>query len=1107
MSFLLHLPGKLINKCFISSHLALRLKGLGKTLQTISMLAYLASYKGIWGPHLIIVPTSCLVNWEVEFKRFCPGLKVMCYYGNAKRRKELRTGWTKPNVHHVVITSYQIAVQDSFAFKRKKWYYLILDEAHNIKNFESQRWQTLIGFNTQRRLLLTGTPLQNNLMELWSLLHFLMPHVFTDRKQFSYWFSNPMDSIIEGNTKRSDDLINRLHGIIRPFVLRRLKKDVETQLPGKFEHIVKCQLSRRQMFLYEEFIARSSTRKAMSGGHFMGMMSVLMQLRKVCNHPDLFEPRSVDTPFVMEPISMSTAACVVDAIEPKSALEQVSPFLRLPLWTIGRGTPTFDKSVSVDTVLAGRLSELKIPESTIVEDVKNEDLTEPLPPPGINAGLFSMLSRIRASEKEERVSRAKFVSNINTQRCEASAFPYSGRLCRAVSIDSNICDLPLKDELTAPQLAATPLELLAMRKSQEERAEELDDIAEKFIFCVPKAGTKKPILFSSNNNSASLIVERTLMSKTGKALDNYFTPFKKAESRLAMCFPDKKLVQFDAGKLQKLAVLLRELKQGGHRVLIFTQMSKMLDVLEAFLNLNGHTYLRLDGATEVERRQRLMDRFNNDPKMFCFILSTRSGGLGINLTGADTVIFYDSDWNPAMDAQAQDRAHRIGQTREVHIYRMVTEHSIEENILTKAKQKRNLDFLVMDEGKFHSKAPDDIAAAAAAAADKEPEEDDNTLTANKLQNILGIQAEADESKSNGAEDPMSKDQLETAMAALEDEDDAKAATAAKQEAAAELQEFDESGMQDRQDENAPGESKSKDTEKKENETKPKRRPSNANVASIGSSDNNPKSKQADDTSDDENEMEKEFAKWQRKAGVDAATIHESLNSLERYGLHVKEYIDPFYSKYFWAEYQRLSQTKTENDEWDIEEIEQRKVKEELKAFEDGDLLATFPEPESLHRQRELYIREKARLKSEIVRRKLTGQNWATKMDERVGKLFWYNVDTGEATWEPPQVLKMLEAEEVARSKGWTALPRRLLVRVMEYLTPYPERSTCAQTCSSWNAAAKDSSFVMHVWPIEQGAMVMEKSKLSKNHFRTLSDAIEAAQSGDTIGKLFLECST
>lgn len=110
------------------------------------------------------MPTSVILNWETELKRFCPSFKVLCYYGSAKRRKELRTGWTKANVYHVVITSYQLAVQDAFAFKRKRWYYLILDEAQNIKNFQSQRWQTLISFNTQRRLLLSGTPLQNTLM-------------------------------------------------------------------------------------------------------------------------------------------------------------------------------------------------------------------------------------------------------------------------------------------------------------------------------------------------------------------------------------------------------------------------------------------------------------------------------------------------------------------------------------------------------------------------------------------------------------------------------------------------------------------------------------------------------------------------------------------------------------------------------------------------------------------------------------------------------------------------------------------------------------------------------------------------------------------------------
>ena len=159
--------------------------GLGKTIQTIALLAYLAACRGIWGPHLVVVPTSCIVNWETEFKKWCPIFKVLTYYGSSKARKQLRVGWSRLNSFHVCITSYQLVVQDTNAFKRKRWYYMILDEAHNIKNFKSQRWQTLLNFNTQRRLLLTGTPLQNNLMELWSLMHFLMPHIFRSRKEFS----------------------------------------------------------------------------------------------------------------------------------------------------------------------------------------------------------------------------------------------------------------------------------------------------------------------------------------------------------------------------------------------------------------------------------------------------------------------------------------------------------------------------------------------------------------------------------------------------------------------------------------------------------------------------------------------------------------------------------------------------------------------------------------------------------------------------------------------------------------------------------------------------------------------------------------------------------
>ena len=164
--------------------------------------------------------------------------------------------------------------------------------------------------------------------------------------------------------------------------------------------------------------------------------------------------------------------------------------------------------------------------------------------------------------------------------------------------------------------------------------------------------------------------------------------------------PDRKLVEYDSGKLIKLAELLKKLYLNKSKALIFTQMTRMLDILEIFLNIHGFTYVRLDGSTKVELRQQIVDKFNNDKKVFCFISSTRSGGIGLNLTGADSIIFYDTDWNPAMDKQAQDRCHRIGQTRTVHIYRLITLSTIEENIFKKSIQKRELNYVVMEDGKF-----------------------------------------------------------------------------------------------------------------------------------------------------------------------------------------------------------------------------------------------------------------------------------------------------------------------------------------------------------------------------------------------------------------------
>ena len=229
--------------------------------------------------------------------------------------------------------------------------------------------------------------------------------------------------------------------------------------------------------------------------------------------------------------------------------------------------------------------------------------------------------------------------------------------------------------------------------SVDRRSEEMGEVIDKYSVITPKVvavDMKEQMIPVSTRTYVQL-------AALDGTVDN---PFHQSQVKLSIAFPDKSLLQFDCGKLQKLAQLLQKLTSEGHRALIFTQMTKVLDILEQFLNIHGYRYMRLDGATKIEERQVLTETFNRDPKIPVFILSTRSGGLGINLTGADTVIFYDSDWNPAMDKQCQDRCHRIGQSRDVHIYRFVSEYTIESNILKKANQKRHLDNVVIQEGEF-----------------------------------------------------------------------------------------------------------------------------------------------------------------------------------------------------------------------------------------------------------------------------------------------------------------------------------------------------------------------------------------------------------------------
>eukprot|EP00903_Cladosiphon_okamuranus_P016661 g15364.t1 len=443
--------------------------GLGKTLQSISVLAYMHEYKGISGPHIILVPKSTLSNWLNELKRWCPVLRPLRFHGTREERavlieERLRVGHNDRD-WDVLITTYEVANLEKRSLQNIAWRYLIIDEAHRLKNEASMFSQTVRSFNMQHRLLLTGTPLQNNLHELWALLNFLLPDVFSSSEQFDQWFNLEID-----DKEAKENIIHQLHKILRPFMLRRLKADVEKSLPPKTETILYVGLSSKQKEVYRNVLLRDIDMvNGKGGGGNAGrtvILNIVMQLRKCCNHPYLF---------------------------------------------------------------AG------------VEDRK------------------------------------------------------------------------------------------------------LDPLGEHLII--------------------------------------------------------------NCGKMVLLDKLLKKMFDKGHRVLIFTQMTKMLDIFEDFCVMRRYEYCRIDGNTSYESREDCIDAYNKPGSTkFVFMLSTRAGGLGINLQTADTVILYDSDWNPQADLQAMDRAHRIGQKRPVSVYRLVTENTVEEKVVERAQQKLKLDAMIVQQGRLTDNA-------------------------------------------------------------------------------------------------------------------------------------------------------------------------------------------------------------------------------------------------------------------------------------------------------------------------------------------------------------------------------------------------------------------
>ena len=570
--------------------------GLGKTLQAISMIAFFKD-NNISGPFLIAAPLSTIQNWVNEFAFWTPKINTLLYHGSKDEREQMRRKRMKMQEQSkfdfpVVITSYEICMNDKKFLANYQWRYIIVDEGHRLKNMNCKLIKELMTYNSANRLLLTGTPLQNNIAELWSLLHFLLPEVFNDLDSFERWFdfSSVLDDKNEENgktTKRKNNLVSTMHAILKPFLLRRVKTDVEAALPKKREYILYAPLTTEQKDLYREILSGTSR--------------------------SYLEEKAVER------------------IEAKSRASS----LKRKANDSGRSTPAKSLKPTRDSTPASVASTGSTRRGRKAARTSYKDITD--------REFNAKLRRIEAGEEDLSLN----------------------------DVDSDTNDTPL----------------LSSEDEEIERAHTLK-LAKKEI------ATKK---------LQNPIMQARLACNSPHS---FYWPWgpTTTEEQDSGDYPeiDNSLITA-SGKLILLDTLLPRLFKLGHKVLIFSQFKTTLDILETYAStLRSWQSCRIDGSISQTDRHEQIQLFNNTKKVNLFLLSTRAGGQGINLTAADTVILFDSDWNPQQDLQAMDRAHRIGQTRPVIVYRLATRGTVEETLLLKADGKRKLEKLVIQKGKFKS---------------------------------------------------------------------------------------------------------------------------------------------------------------------------------------------------------------------------------------------------------------------------------------------------------------------------------------------------------------------------------------------------------------------
>ncbi|SCV70953.1 BQ2448_3715 [Microbotryum intermedium] len=699
--------------------------GLGKTVQSISLMAYLAEVHDIWGPFLVIAPASTLHNWQQEITRFVPALKALPYWGNTKDRTILRKFWNRKSLRydkdapfHILVTSYQLVVQDEKYFQGVKWQYMVLDEAQAIKSSSSTRWKTLLSFKCRNRLLLTGTPIQNSMHELWALLHFIMPSLFDSHDEFSEWFSKDIEGNAENKGAMNEHQLRRLHMILKPFMLRRIKKNVQNELGDKIEIDVYCDLTPRQKAMYRTLREHISITDLVSRATSLNdddsvkrLMNLIMQFRKVCNHPELFERADVTAPLAFANFPV-TANLVRDpemlevAYATRSVIEYSIPKL---LYRNGGllNVPGQNSRAGSDSLYLDRLLNIWAPDYVQQSLRKGESTFAFAKSLGLSPAELSQVAsahdiiRIGLALEHEATKSLRDECDAMTLDEEPSA-PFSLVIPnKTASLSSNISWrdgglVPLAEieqEHRAHSRLAKPDARFYMDRVV---APSIDAVCSDRSFAYDQERQRFDPLFSAaiyglpgSSQNSTTDIRRFKSALPGLPAQGVLG----ASSPAQLPFPPMQVPQLhklilDSGKLAKLDSLLAELKAGDHRVLLYFQMTRMIDLMEEYLAFRQYKYLRLDGSSTIsERRDMVMD-WQTKPELFIFLLSTRAGGLGINLTAADTVIFYDSDWNPSNDAQAMDRAHRLGQTKQVTVYRLITKDTVDERIVQLARNKK-----------------------------------------------------------------------------------------------------------------------------------------------------------------------------------------------------------------------------------------------------------------------------------------------------------------------------------------------------------------------------------------------------------------------------------